>query len=114
MVLSKKKRVDKKHETVGYDDIRAKEVKESNNEGQMREENGQMQEKQISRSRDTIPSEEMYDDIVALSRINAINANRERQNHDCSIGNGEEEKEELYDDIEVSHYALLLYRVLLK
>lgn len=100
MVLSKKKRINKKQETVGYDDICAKEVRENNNEGQMQEENGQIREKQISRSRDTIPSEEMYDDIVALSRINAINANSERQNHDCSIGNGEEQKEELYDDIE--------------
>lgn len=113
MVLSKKKRVGKKQETVGYDDIRAKEVRENNNEGQMREENGQIREKQISRSRDTV-SEEMYDDIVALSRINTVNANSERQNHDCSIGNDEEQKEELYDDIEVSHYALLLYRVFLK
>lgn len=94
-MLSKKKRADKKHE-------------ESNNEGQMREENGQMH-----RSRDTIPSEEMYDDIVALSRINAINANSERKNHDCSIGDGEEQREEFYDDIEVSHYykSLLLYKI---
>lgn len=113
-VLSRKKRADKKQEGVTYDDARAAE--ESNNEGQVREENGQMRKKQVRRSRDAISSEEMYDDIVALSRINAINANSERQNHDCANGDGtknKEQSEELYDDIEVSHHALLSCRVFL-
>ncbi|XP_072767791.1 uncharacterized protein [Anoplolepis gracilipes] len=87
MMLLRKQQVDKKHEAVAYDDVvRASE--ESNNEGQMREE----------KSGDAIPSEETYDDIGVLLRINAINANSERQNHDRP--GGEEERQEFYDDVE--------------
>lgn len=102
MILSRKQRGDEKHEVVAYDDVRAPD--KSNNEGEMRKE----------RSCDAILSEETYDDIVVLSRINAINANSERQNHDRPIVDGEKEREDLYDDVEVSRCVLLLYRVFLK
>ncbi|XP_029669504.1 uncharacterized protein LOC115239235 isoform X1 [Formica exsecta] len=88
MILSRKQRADEKHEVVAYDDVRAPD--KSNNEGEMRKE----------RSCDAILSEETYDDIVVLSRINAINANSERQNHDRPIVDGEKECEDLYDDVE--------------
>ncbi|CAL1679655.1 unnamed protein product [Lasius platythorax] len=88
MVLSRKQRAEKKRETVvAYDDVRAPE--EGNNEGQTREE----------RSCDAIPSEEMYDDVIAVTRSNAA-ANSERQNHDRPVANGEEEREKSYDDVE--------------
>lgn len=84
MMLSRKQRADKKREiVVAYDDVRASE--ESKNEGQTREEG------------DATPSEETYDDI-ALSRINAT-VNSELQNHD-SHPDGEEKREEFYDDVE--------------
>lgn len=83
MMLSRKQRADKKHETVvAYDDVCAE---ESKNEGQTRE------------GGDATPSEETYDDI-ALSRINAT-ANSEWQNHDPHP-DGEEKREEFYDDVE--------------
>ncbi|KAL6423148.1 hypothetical protein ACFW04_010080 [Cataglyphis niger] len=87
MVLSRKQRADEKPEVVAYDDVYAPE--EANNEEEMRKE----------RSCDAILSEETYDDIVVLSRINAINANNERQNHDRPIVD-EEEREDFYDDVE--------------
>ncbi|XP_011051567.1 PREDICTED: uncharacterized protein LOC105144384 isoform X2 [Acromyrmex echinatior] len=113
IVLPKEKQVgvsdEKQEEAIAYDDIGARNKKNERNE-KVKED----------KSCDAISSEETYDDIVTLLRINATKIEPKRNlDNDSSIdvfiadGAAIEKKEEFYDDVEslISHERFAKDRV---
>lgn len=91
LALRRRRAIIEQQDIVSYDDIHGPSEKG--------------EQLQVANFDDTVPQEETYDDIVALSRTIT---GTEHQNHqDGNAPDAGEEKEEFYDDVQVSRVRLL-------